>query len=105
MRGKQLAMTGIYAIGVVVLLAVGFVTKASALNGPELLTRQIRTTIIKGESVDQILGRLTSDYEIPVGLELADEKLTPRRKITLTLPETNLKDFLDSVIAKEPGFT
>lgn len=105
MRRKQLAMTAVHAIGLVVLLAFSFVPDARALNESELLTRKIRTTTIKSESIDQILGRLTSDYKIPVGIELGDEKLTPRREITLALPERNLKAFLDSVIEKDSRFT
>ena len=86
MRRNQLAVTAISYIGVVVLLTFSFVQDAFAMNEPDLLTRQIRTTIIKGESIDQILGRLTSDYDIPVGIELGAEKLTPR-EINLYLPK------------------
>ncbi len=104
MRRKQRAMTGIYYFGVVVLLAFCFAPEAFAINEPDLLARQIRTTAIKSESIDQILGRLTSDYEIPIGIELGDEKLTPRREINLDLRETNLKDFLDSLISKDSRY-
>lgn len=105
MRRKQLATTTIYAIGLVILLAFSVVPKASAFNEPDLLIRQIKATAIKDESIDQILDRLASDYEIPVGIELGDEKRIPRRDLSLDLPETNLKDFLDSVIAKDPRYT
>ena len=104
MRRKQLAMTGIFAIGFLVFFAFTFVPQATA-NEPQLLMRQIRTTTVKNESIDQILGHLTNDYQIPIGIELGDEKLTRRREINLDLPETNLKDFLDSVVAKDPRYT
>lgn len=105
MRRKQFATTAISAIGLIVLMAFGFVPQASGFTEPDLLIRPIKATAIKDESIDQILDRLASDYEIPVGIELGDEKLTPRREISLDLPETNLKEFLDSVIAKDPRYT
>ena len=104
MRQKQRPMTAIYVIGLVVLLAFSFVPEASAFNEPDLLTRQIKSTVIKGESIVQILDRLASDYEIPMGIELGDDKLIPRREISLNVPETNLKDFLDSVMAKDSRY-
>lgn len=104
MRQRQLAMTAICAIGLVVLLDFSFVPEASAFNKSDLLTRQIKATVIKGESIAQILDRLASDYEIPMGIELGDDKLTPRREISFNVPETNLKDFLDSVIAKDSRY-
>jgi hypothetical protein len=52
-----------------------------------------------------VLGTLTSNYGIPIGIELGDPKLTAGRKIDLNLPETTVKDFLDSVIAKDPRYT
>lgn len=51
------------------------------------------------------MDSLVSEYDIPVGIELGDEKRTPYRKINLDLPETNLKDFLDSVIAADPRYS
>jgi len=76
----------------------------SAAEEPYLLTRRIKATVIKGESIDQVLGRLT-EYGIPVGIEVGDDKLSPRCELSLDLPETNLKDFLDSLIAKDPRYT
>lgn len=105
MRPKRLATLAFYAIGLAVLLPFGFVPTASAFDQPDLLTRQIKATTIKGESITQVIGRLTAEYAIPVGLELADEKLTPYRELDLDLPETNLKDFLDAVIAKDSRYT
>jgi hypothetical protein len=105
MKRKQLGTTPLYFISVVVLLAFSFASEVFALSEPDLLTRHIRTTTIKGESIAQILDRLAWDYEIPLGIELGDDNLTPRREITLDLPETNLKDFLNSVIAKDPRYT
>ena len=55
--------------------------------------------------LDQVLGLLTAEYRIPIGIELGDPKLIPYCTIDLELPETNLKDFLDSVIAKDPRYT
>jgi hypothetical protein len=92
-------------MGLALFLPLNPVPKASTLNGHDLLKLQIKVTAIRGESIDQVLDRLTSDYEIPVGIGLGDEKLTPRVEINLDLPETNLKDFLDSVIAKDARYT
>ena len=92
-----------YAMGFAFLL-FSFVRQAKAFDKPDLLSVRIKATAIKRESIDQALGHLTH-YGIPLGIELGDEKLTPRREITLDLPETNLKDFLDSVIAKDPRYT
>ena len=105
MRRKQLAVTAINALGLLVLLAFSFVSQASAFNEPEILTRQIKATAIKGQSIDQVLDLLAEKYGIRLGIELGDEKLTPRREITLDLPVTNLKEFLDSLIAKDPRYT
>ena len=105
MRRKQLAMIEIYAIGVAALLIFSFVPDASAFNEPDVLSRETKAAVIKGESIAQVLDVLASEYDIPVGIELGDEKRTPPRNINLDLPETNLKDFLDSVIAKDPRYT
>lgn len=105
MRRKQLAKIAIYAFGLSVLSTINFVREASAFNNPDLLTRRIRATAIKGESIDQVLDRLSDEYGIAVGMELGDPKSTPRSEIDLNLPETNLKDFLDSVIAKDSRYT
>jgi hypothetical protein len=101
MRRKHLATIGFLAA----LLAFSFVPEASAFNEPDLLTQQIKATSIKGETLAQVLDLLSSEYDIPVGIELGDEKRTPYRKFNLELAETNLKDFLDSVIAKDPRYT
>ena len=105
MRLKHLAMSVIYAFGLAVFLFCGFVSKASAFNEPDLLARHIKATAIKGESIDHVLGLLAVDYGIPVGIELGDPKLTPDRKIDLELPDTNVKNFLDAAIAKDPRYT
>jgi hypothetical protein len=81
-----------------------FVAEARTFDDPDLLTKQIRATSVKGESFDQVLGTLTSNYGIPIVIELGNEKLTPRREINLDLPETTVKEFLDSVIAKDPRY-
>jgi hypothetical protein len=113
MRRKHVARNAMYASGFAMVLLLGFVPEARAFDKPDLLSVQIRGIAIKGERIDQVLGRLT-EYDIPVGIELVDEKLgievgdeklTPRREITLDLPETSLKDFLDSVVAKDPRYT
>ena len=105
MRRKHLAMINIYAVGLAALLAFIVVPEASAFNELDLLTRQIKPTAIKGESIDQVLDLLASEYDIPVGIELGDEKRTPYRKINLDLPVTNLKEFLDSLVAKDSRYT
>lgn len=98
-------MITIYSIGLAVFLFLSSVTEAGAFNDPDLLNRRIKATAIKGESIDDVLNLLAVDYQIPVGVELADPKLISFRRIDLSLPETNLKDFLDAVIAKDPGYT
>ncbi|HEX7333168.1 MAG TPA: hypothetical protein VF290_16810 [Pyrinomonadaceae bacterium] len=105
MRRRHLAMMVIYTVGLAALLSFSFVAEVSAFNEHDLLTRQIKATAIKGESIAQVLDLLVSEYDIPLGIELGDEKRTPSRKIDLDLPLTNLKDFLDSVIAKDPRYT
>jgi len=87
-----------------VFLLFTFVPQASAFNETDLLTRQIKATTIKGESIDQVLDLLAVNYDIPIGIELGDPKLNRRREINLNLPETKLKDFLDAVIAKDPRY-
>ena len=72
---------------------------------PDLLKRKIQATTIKGKTFDQVLSILTSDYNIPVGIELGDSKLSRSREFDLDLPETNLKEFLDAVFAKDPQYT
>jgi hypothetical protein len=105
MRLKHLAIISIYAIGLGILLLFSFVPEVRAFDEADLLTIPIRATVIKGKTLDEVLDTLTSDYGIPVGIELGDEKLTPSRKIDLNLPETNLKNFLDAAIAKDPRYT
>lgn len=105
MRVKHLAMIAIYAIGVATLLLFSFVSEASGFDEPDLLTRRIKASAIKGETIDQVLDFLAVDYGVPVGIELGDPKLIPRRDIDLILPDTNLKDFLDAAIAKDPRYT
>jgi len=105
MRLKPSPPIAFNAINLILVLLFTFVPEASAFNDPDLLNIKIRATAIKGESIGQVLGLLTEEYGIRVGIELGDEKLTPRREINLDLPETNLKDFLNSVIAKDPRYT
>jgi hypothetical protein len=105
MRRKHVAMVKIYAVCLSALLGFSVVPEAIAFNEPDILTRQIKATAIKGETIDQVINLLASEYDIPVGIELGDEKRTPYQKINLDLPGTNLKDFLDSVIATDPRYT
>jgi len=102
---KHFSKIASYAIGLPVVFSFGLVREVSAFKERDLLAVQIKAMTIKGESIDQVLSRLTSDYDMPIGIELGDEKLTPRREIELNLPETNLKEFLDSVVAKDPRYT
>jgi hypothetical protein len=104
MRLKHLCMVTIYGLGLSVFLLFGFVREATAFEESDLLQRQIKTTIIKGESIDEVLDLLAVEYGIPIGIELGDPKLTPRREIELQLQKTNLKGFLDSLIAKDPRY-
>lgn len=103
MRLKHLAIIVVGAIALVILLPVS-VPEARAYDDADLLTIPIRATKIKGQNIVETLDTLTNDYGIPIGIELADEKFTPDRKIDLDLPETNLRDFLDAVIAKDPRY-
>jgi len=88
-----------------VLLLFSFVPEARAFDEPSFLARRIRPVVVKGGTVDRVLGTLSSDYGIPIGIELGDEKHNPLRKIDLNLPETTVKDFLDAVVAKDPRYT
>ena len=101
----NLATIAIYVVGVGVLLVSGFVVQARAFNDTDLLTRQIKATTIKRESIDRVLGRLAVDYQVPIGIELGNENLTPLRQIDLDLPVTNVKGFLDALIVKDPRYT
>lgn len=105
MRRKHLVVIAVSAICLAVVLTFSFVPQASAFDEPDLLTRGIKATAIKGESIDQVLDLLAVEYRVPVGIELGDPKVTPYRAIDLNLPETNLKDFLNSVTAKDPRYT
>ena len=86
------------------LLLLSFVLNVCAQES-DLLSLRIKATAVKDESIDEVLGDLAVDYQIPVGIELGDSKLTPRRKIEMDLPEMKLKDFLDSLVAKDPRYT
>lgn len=101
MREKHLVRIAIYVIAVA--LAFSFALQANAFQASDLLAVKIKATAIRSESIDQVLGHLT-EYGVPIGIELADENLSPRRQIRLDLPETSLKDFLDAVIAKDSRY-
>lgn len=105
MTKRQFAMMAVCAICLNLLLPLSFVSEVRGFDELDLLTQQIRPIAIKGKTFDQVLGTLTSDYGIPIGIELGDEKVTPRREIDLNLPETNVKEFLDAVIAKDSRYT
>lgn len=102
---RQFAMMVVCVLYVTVPSLFNFVAEARGFDGTDLLGKQVRAAAIKGESFDQVLGTLASDYRIPIGIVLGDEKLIPRREIDLNLPETNVKEFLDAVIAKDPRYT
>jgi len=106
MTKRQFAMMAFCAICLAVLLSFSSVTEVRAFDEPDLLTQQIRPIVIKGETVEGVLGTLSRDYRIPIGIELVYQKLSaPLPKIDLNLPETNVKEFLDSVMAKDPRYT
>jgi hypothetical protein len=102
---KQFAILIACAICFTVIALFGVAPEVRAFDEPDLLARQIRPIAINGGSFEQVLDILTSDYGIPLGIELVNEQITPARKIELTLPQTNLKHFLDSLIAKDPRYT
>lgn len=101
MRSKHLLVTVICAICIAVALSFG--PRARAVEA-DLLDRKIPPTVIKGETIVQALDLLT-EHGIPIGIEMGDRKLTSARKINLNLKETNVKEFLDAVIAKDPQYT
>jgi hypothetical protein len=106
MTKRQFAMMAVCWICLTVLLPFSFVPEASAFDEPDLLTQQIRPIDIKGETVAGVLATLSRDYGIPIGIELEYQKLSASRpKIDLNLPETNVKEFLDLVMAKDPRYT
>jgi hypothetical protein len=106
MARTQFVMQVVCSICVAVLLPFSFVPEARAFDGPDVLTQQIRATAIKGQTLEEVLGTLTNDYGVPIGIELGYQKITARRReIDLNIAETTLKDFLDAVIAKDPRYT
>lgn len=82
-----------------------FTSEARAFDQADLLSQPIRAVSIKGETITFALDLLTSEYRLPIGIELVDPKLSPQRKIDLDLPQTTLKGFLDSVVTKDPRYT
>lgn len=82
-----------------------FVSEARASNQADPLTQRIRAVSIKKQTIAFALDLLTSEYRIPIGIELGDAKLCPRREIDLDLPQTTLKEFLDAVVTKDPQYT
>lgn len=88
-----------------VCICASFSSKAQASDQVDLLSQPIRAVSIKGETIAFALDVLTSEYRIPIGIELTDEKLSPRRKIDLDLSHTTVKGLLDSVIEKDPEYT
>ncbi len=103
MSQKHIVTIAICAVTVWVYLS--FILEAGAFSQPDILNQQVRAAAIKGETIDQVLNLLTSEYGIPIGIELADPKHSPRRKIDLDLPETTVKGFLDSVVTIDPRYT
>jgi hypothetical protein len=104
MRLQQVGRFAIYASVLICFLCFTFVPKAITCSASDLLTVQIKATTIKGESIDQVIGHLI-EYGIPIGIDLGNENLTPPRTFDLDLPQTTVKHFLDSVIAKDPRYT
>jgi len=102
MRRKQLARMAIYTIGIVMVVLFTFETIAFAQS--DLLSVHIKATAIKDESIDQVVGHLL-EYGIPLGIELGNENLIPRRKITLDVPESTLEEFLNAVVAKDQRYS
>lgn len=105
MTKKQSAIISICVITLCGHLLVSPDSQARAFDEPDLLSQQIRTIAIKGETIDRALSFLADEYGVPVGIEVGDQKLSPDPKIDLELFETNVKDFLDAVIAKDPRYT
>jgi hypothetical protein len=103
MSQKHLAVIAICALSLYV--GFSFMAELRASAQPDILSQHIRATAIRGETIARALDLLTSEYSIPVGIELADPKRNPDRKIDLDLPETTVKEFLDSVVSKDPRYT
>jgi hypothetical protein len=103
MSQKHLAVIAMCALSLYV--GFSFMAELRASAQPDILSQHIRATAIRGETIARALDLLTSEYSIPVGIELADPKRNPDRKIDLDLPETTVKEFLDSVVSKDPRYT
>jgi hypothetical protein len=103
MNHKPVAIIAIFILCLCVCGSSTSEVRASDQTDP--LSQPIRAVSIKGETIAFALDLLTSEYRIPIGIELTDEKLGPRRKINLELPQTTLKEFLDAVVAKDPKYT
>ena len=89
---------------IVVLLPVsGIRGSLHASQETNLLQRRIGPTQTTGQTIDQLLATISAQYQIPIGMDLADANQKDC-EINLDLPETNLKSFLDSVVNKDPRY-
>jgi len=100
MSEKRVALIAICVLSICV-----FMSEARAYDQADPLSQPIRAVSIKGETIAFALDLLTSEYRIPIGIELGDPKLSPHRKIDLDLPQTTVREFLDSVVTKDPQYT
>lgn len=98
MPKKLFATMTVCAIWFLILLP-----EVNAFDEQDLLSRPIRATVIKGETIDQVLDLLAVEYGIPVGIELGDSKLK-RQEIDWTVPKTTVQKFLDDLITKDSRY-
>ena len=105
MTRKHAMRIAVFAAGLMPFLLFSSVSEAIALSKRDLLSLHIRATTIKSESIDRVLEGLVTEYQVPLGVELADEKLNPPREFNLDLPETTLKEFLDTLVETDARYT
>jgi len=68
------------------------------------LDRKIGPLMIKDESIDRILERISRTYDIPMGIDLADEMKSADRQVDVDFPETVLRSVLDYLVQKDPRY-
>lgn len=70
----------------------------------DLLDRPIGPIEVRGEMTERLLWSIGNDYNIPIGIVMADGKDDETHEITLSLPATNLRNLLNAVIEKDPRY-
>jgi hypothetical protein len=102
MSQKHVAIIAIYFLSLCIFHSF---SAGVACAQADVLNQSIRAVTIKGQTITQALEILTSEYQIPIGIELANQKDNPQSRIDLELPQTTLKEFLDSVVSKDSRYT